>query len=127
MKRAFISFDFDHDKELRGTLVGQAQNPDSPFQIADCSVQKPFDEGWRAKVRGRIRSADLTIVICGLHTHDAKGVAAELTITREEKKPYFLLRGRPKKTCHKPRTALKSDRIYKWTWKSLKRLIAGYR
>ena len=35
MKRAFISFDFDHDEELRNALVGQAKNSDSPFRIAD--------------------------------------------------------------------------------------------
>jgi len=38
MKRAFISFDFDHDEELRNALIGQAKNPDSPFNIADWSV-----------------------------------------------------------------------------------------
>ena len=27
MKRAFISFDYDHDEELRDALVGQAQEP----------------------------------------------------------------------------------------------------
>ena len=95
MKRAFISFDFDHDEELRNALVGQAKNPDSPFQIADWSVRERFETNWREQVRHRIRRTDLTIVICGEYTHQAKGVAAELTITREERKPYFLLRGRP--------------------------------
>ena len=127
MKRAFISFDFDHDEELRNALVGQAKNPDSPFQIADWSVHERFDTNWQTQVRDRIRRTDLTIVICGEHTHTARGVAAELTITREEGKPYFLLWGRPKKTCHKPRMAHKSDKIYQWTWDTLKNLIAGYR
>ena len=127
MKRAFISFDFDHDEELRNALVGQAENPDSPFQIADWSVHEPFDANWKGKIRARIRNTDLTIVICGEHTHTARGVAAELTITREEGKPYFFLRGRPHKTCHKPLMALSSDKINKWTWENLKSLIAGYR
>ena len=127
MKRAFISFDFDHDEELRNTLVGQAKNPNSPFQIADWSVRERFETNWREQVRRRIRKTDLTIVICGEHTHQAKGVAAELTITREEGKPYFLLRGRPDKVCHKPAMALSSDKIYKWSWDNLKKLIAGQR
>lgn len=127
MKRAFISFDFDHDEELRNALVGQAKNPNSPFRIADWSVQEAFTGNWKEKVRGRIRRTDLTIVICGEHTHSAKGVAAELTITREERKPYFLLRGRPKSNCTKPDMALRSDKIYEWTWENLKRLIAGER
>ena len=127
IKRVFISFDFDHDEELRDALVGQAKNPDSPFEIADWSVHEPFDSNWKQKVRDRIYRTDLTIVICGTHTHTAKGVAAELTITQEEQKPYFLLRGRPRKTCTKPAMALKSDKIYKWTWDNLKQLIAGAR
>lgn len=127
MKRAFISFDFDHDEQLRNALVGQAKNSDSPFQIADWSLYEPFDANWKARVRDRIRKTDLTIVICGEHTHTAKGVAAELTITREENKPYFLLRGRPQKICHKPAMALSSDVMHPWTWVNLKALIAGRR
>ena len=127
MKRAFISFDFDHDEELRDALIGQVKNPDSPFNIADWSVHEPFDSNWRERVRSRIRRTDLTIVICGEHTHTASGVAAEVTITQEENKPYFLLWGRPNKTCTKPRSALSKDKIYKWTWENLKQLIAGVR
>ena len=127
MKRVFISFDFDHDEELRDALVGQAKNPDSPFEIADWSVRERIESNWKEEVRSRIRKTDLTIVICGEHTHTAKGVAAELTITQEEKKPYFLLRGRPKSTCRKPAMARKSDEIHSWTWDNLKKLIAGKR
>lgn len=126
-KRAFISFDFDHDAELRDALVGQAKNPDSPFAIADWSVQEPFAEKWKDQVRERIRKTDLTIVICGEHTHEAKGVAAELTIAQEEQKPYFLLWGRPQKVCHKPAMARRSDKVYEWTWNNLKQLIEGAR
>lgn len=124
-KRVFISFDFDHDEELRDALVAQAKNPDSPFQISDYSVREPFESRWRDKIRDRIRSTDLTIVICGEHTHTAQGVAAELTITREEQKPYFLLRGRPRRACNKPRTARRSDEIHEWKWETLKKLIGG--
>ena len=127
MERAFISFDLDHDEELRNALVGQAKNPDSPFSIADWSVHEPFDTNWRQRVRERIRRTDLTIVVCGEYTHTARGVAAELTITQEEKKPYFLLKGRPNKACTKPSSALKSDKVYKWTWQNLKLLIDGAR
>ena len=127
VKRAFISFDFDHDEELRDALVGQAKLPQSPFNIADWSVNEPFEGNWRGKVRSRIRRTDLTIVICGEHTDSARGVAAELTITREESKPYFLLRGRPNKKCTKPVQARKSDKIYKWTWDNLKLLVDGSR
>ena len=126
-KSAFISFDYDHDNDRRGDLVAQAEKSDSPFSITDWSVKEPFDEAWRKRVRDIIERTDLTIVICSQHTHTAKGVAAELSITREEDKPYFLLWGRPRQTCRKPAMARNNDKIYKWTWDNLKNLIAGHR
>lgn len=124
-KSVFISFDYDHDNDLRGNLVAQARNPESPFSITDWSVQEPIDENWRREVRDRIRRVDLMLVICGEHTHDAAGVAAEVTIAREEGTPYFLLRGRTRRTCTRPRTALRSDEMYRGTWENLRNLING--
>lgn len=48
-KRAFISFDFEHDEDLRNLLVGQSKNPDSPFEIRDCSIKKPLTGDWKAR------------------------------------------------------------------------------
>ena len=126
-KRAFISFDFDHDEDLRNLLAGQAKNPDTPFEIQDRSVKEPMTGDWKEKVRTRIRKTDLTIVICGEHTHKATGIATELSISRDENKPYFLLKGRADKTCTTPSTAGATDKIYRWTWDNLKALIAGNR
>jgi len=126
-KRTFISFDFDHDEDLRNLLVGQAKNPDSSFSILNWSIKEPLNGNWKEKVRGRIRRTDLTIVICGEWTHTATGVADELKITQEESKPYFLLWGRNGKDCTKPTSALPSDKIYSWTWDNLKLLIGGAR
>lgn len=126
-KSAFISFDYDHDNDLRGNLVAQAENPESPFSITDWSVRERISERRRQVVRDRISRADLVIVICGEHTHDAPGVTAELTIAREEGKPYFLLKGRRRKTCTRPRSALRTDVIHPWRWDTLRRLINGTR
>jgi hypothetical protein len=127
MKRAFISFDFDHDPDLRTLLAGQAKHPDSPFDFADWSVKEPMTGDWKDKVRRRICATDLAIVICGEWTHTATGVAAELRIVQEEKKPYFLLWGRSGKTCTKPTSAAASDKTYEWTWDNLKVLVGGAR
>ena len=126
-RRAFISFDYDHDEDIRVMLAGQAKNPATPFTMQNWSVKEPMTGDWKSKVRGRIRATDLTIILCGQHTHTATGVATELTITREEKKPYFLLRGRPNASCTKPTTATQSDKVYNWTWDNLKALIGGAR
>lgn len=125
--RTFISFDYDHDSDLKILLVGQSKLSDTPFEITDLSVKEPMTGDWREKVRTRIKGVDVVCVICGEYTDTAVGVSVELTIAQEEKKPYFLLNGRANKTCVKPKSALSSDKIYDWTWENLKILIGGKR
>ncbi|MBE7496037.1 MAG: TIR domain-containing protein [Verrucomicrobiaceae bacterium] len=127
MKRAFISFDYDHDEDLRNLLAGQAKHPDTPFEIKDRSIKDHLPGDWKEKVRRRMDNVDVVIVLCGEHTHTARGVADELEIAKQCRKPYFLLWGRNGATCTKPTTALATDKIYKWTWDNLKALIDGAR
>ncbi len=125
--KAFISFDYDHDMDLKTLLVGQAKNSDTPFEIADYSVKETLTGDWRKKVKEKLKLVGVVIVICGEHTDSASGVSAELEITQELGKAYFLLSGRSGKTCVKPKAAKTSDKIYKWTWDNLKALIGGSR
>ncbi len=125
--KVFISFDFDHDEDLKNLLIGQAKNDDSPFEITDMSVKEELSGDWKEKVRTRIKKVDQVVVICGEHTDTASGVAAEVKITQEEEKPYFLLWGRSDETCVKPKNAKDEDKIYKWTWDNLKNLLDGVR
>ena len=125
--RVFISFDYDHDEDLRVMLVGQAKNPDSPFDIADWSVKEEISWEWPDKVRERIKRVEQVAVICGEHTDTASGVSIEVGMAQEEEKPYFLLSGRKDKTNKKPKSAKPTDKIYDWTWENLKKLIRGAR
>jgi hypothetical protein len=125
--KVFISFDYDHDLDLKTLLVGQAKNEDTPFEITDMSVKDELSGDWKSKVRARIDKVEQVIVICGENTDTAAGVAAEVLIAREAKKSYFLLWGRSEKTCVKPKNALDSDKIYNWTWDNLKSLLKGDR
>ncbi len=126
-RRAFISFDYDHDSDLKTMLVGQARNEDSPFDIADHSIKEKLPGDWRSKARSRIKGCDVVIVVCGRHTASARGVAAELRIATEEDIEYFLLAGRADVECEKPTGVQLSDKMYKWTWQNLKALIHGRR
>ena len=126
MKRAFISFDYDSDSDLKVMLVGQSKHPNTDFEIADFSI-KEASSGWKANARTRIKGCDVVVVICGEHTNTAAGVSTELQIAQEEGTPYFLLWGRSDKSCIKPTTAKSTDKIYKWTWDNLKALVGGAR
>ena len=126
-KRIFISFDFDHDEDVKIMLAGQAKLADSPFDFIDASVKEPLTGDWKEKVRRRMDNIDVVIVLCGEHTHKANGVAAELEIAQEKSIQYFHLKAYPDKTCTMPTSANSSDKLYKWTWDNLKILINGSR
>lgn len=125
--RVFISFDYDNDVTLKSFLVGQSKRDDSPFYLADWSIKEHIDDDWKAKARTRIKAVDVVCVICGEKTDKAIGVSAEVKIAQEEKIPYFLLKGYSEAVCVKPKAALTSDKLYKWTWDNLKSLIGGGR
>jgi len=124
--RAFISFDYEHDSDLKTMLVGQARHADTPFVIADWSVKEHQTGNWKKKVRKRIRAVDVVIVLCGNHTDTATGVS-EVRVARAEGKPYFLLSGRKTGRIKKPAAARTSDKLYRLTWDNLKVLIHGRR
>lgn len=125
--KVFISFDFDHDEDLKNLFVGQAKHDDTPFEISDVSVKEALTGDWKAKVRPKIRNAEQVAVICGEYTHTATGVSAEVEIAQELGKPYFLLKGRSDKTCMKPKSAKTEDKIYRWTWENVGLLLKGNR
>lgn len=62
--RVFISFDYDHDSDLRVMLSGQGKRTDAPFAIADWSIKKE-SKTWKREARDRIRRFDVVVVICG--------------------------------------------------------------
>lgn len=125
--KVFISFDFDHDEDLKHLFVGQAKHDDTPFEISDLSVKQALLGDWKAKVRQKIINAQQVVVICGEYTHTATGINEEIKIAQELGKPYFLIKGRSNKTCSKPTAAKADDKIYTWTWENVGKLLKGGR
>lgn len=114
--RVYISFDYDHDDDLRRMLLGQAKHHDTPFSFEDWSI-KHETKGWKEDARKRIKRCDVVIVICGHYTDRAVGVSEEIEIAREEAVPYYLLQGRKSGTCRRPVGKTGSrDTINSWTW-----------
>ncbi len=125
--RVFISFDYDHDEDIKTMLVGQTKLVDSPFDFADASVKEHLTGDWKEKVKRRMQNCDQIIVLCGQYTHLATGVSEEVKIAQGLGKPYFLLIGRSDKACYKPSSAYAVDIAYTWSWPNLKALISGAR
>lgn len=121
--RVFISFDYDHDSDLRVMLSGQGKRTGAPFAIADWSI-KEESKTWKREARERIRRCDVVIVICGLYTRQAVGVSHEFAIAREEDKPVYLLKGRKKGWVRKPWGCF-WETLHPWTQENLRRMTTG--
>ena len=122
-KRVFVSFDFDNDRALRDFIIGQARNPDSPFEVQDHSLKEAAPErDWAAKARAAIARADVFIVMLGPRTRYASGVLKEVGIAQELNKPRFQIIGY--KDGSEGWAVPGGGRTYAWSWENLKRLLA---
>ena len=120
-QRLFISFDFDNDRILRGFVVGQAKNPDSPFEIEDWSMKKSAPQkNWEVEAFNRINRSDSVLVMVGASTYKARGVLKEVAMARTLKKQIFQVLGyKDGNYTAVPGAGL----IYKWNWEDLKKLF----
>ncbi len=125
IQRAFVSFDCEQDARMKDPLVEQAKRLDSPFEVFDWSIKRPW-AAWQNEARPRIVACDLVIVLCGMATHYASGVTIELPIAQEENIPYFLLSGFADGAV-KPQHTRPEDKLYSWTWGGIKALTNGTR
>lgn len=120
-KRVFVSFDYDHDLDLKNLLVGQALNPDSPFDITDNSLKETQPEAdWLANAKRAINRSEVVVVVLGGRTHSASGVKKEVKVTNDLGKPKFQL----KVQGSNPSRVEGAGVVYDWTWDNLKKLLA---
>ena len=89
-RRAFVSFDFDHDLDAKTLFVDQARNSRTPSSIVDFSARAPMPKReWVEMVRQRIASCDVVIVLVGRTMASARGVHREIDLAREVERPVF--------------------------------------
>ena len=96
----FISFDYDHDEDLRVLLSDKRSNHDTPFSFEDWSIKHETKAGRLTPESAS--KIGLVIVICGHHTQQAIGVSEEIAIARDEGVPYHLLHGRKNGWVRRP-------------------------
>lgn len=120
-KKVFISFDFDNDKRLKDSLIGQSKLEHSPFDVYDCSLKEASKEKeWEEKARKKIEQADLVIVMLGPSTHKASGVLKEIEIAKSLHKKIIQLIGY--KECNYQRIK-GAGYLYHWNWENLKKVL----
>ena len=120
-KRVFVSFDFDNDKVLKDFIIGQARNPDSPFEVIDTSLKEAAPmKTWEDKARVAISRSDLVLVMVGRYTYRAPGVLKEVRMAREEGIPIAQMIGY-RDGAYTP--VPDAGRLYQWDWENLKKLL----
>ena len=120
-KRVFASFDYDNDLALKNLLIGQARNPDSPFEVIDTSLKEAQPQAdWEAKARAAIKRSDVVVVLLGGNTYRAPGVKKEVAMANQEGKTRFQLKPQDKS----PQSVEGAGVTYNWSWDNLKKLLA---
>lgn len=117
--KIFVSYDYDHDSQLKNTLIGQSRLQESPFSISDFSLQAATPE-WPKRARAAIESCDVFVVLLGDHTHQAKGVLREVRMARHINKRRFQIR----KRGQFPTPIEGAGEVVAWRWKNLKERLA---
>ena len=120
-KRVFVSFDFDNDKVLKDSIIGQSRLQDSPFEVIDHSLKEAAPESdWEERARRAIKRSEIVLVMVGPYTHRASGVLKEVAIAREEEIKIVQVIGY-RDGDYKP--VPNAGRLYSWNWENLKTLL----
>jgi MTH538 TIR-like domain (DUF1863) len=118
--RIFVSYDFDHDRQLALLLQNQSKLPAAPFETANWSLKEAAPEAkWLLSAVARIKRCDVVLVLLGKHTHRAPGVRKEVAVARRLKKPIYQIK--PRGTVATP--VPNAGRVYLWTFDNLKVLL----
>ncbi|OGO22117.1 MAG: hypothetical protein A2Z28_08730 [Chloroflexi bacterium RBG_16_51_9] len=121
-KKVFISFDFDNDKELKDTFVGQARLQESPYSFNDFSLREAYpDDEWFSKAQKAISKCDRFIVLLGDQTCKASGVLTEVGIAAGLKKKRFQV----KPQRRDPESIPDAGEVVSWKWKNIAKKL-GY-
>jgi len=120
-KRVFVSFDFDNDKFLKESIIGQARLPDSPFDVIDTSLKEETPQAsWESKAETKIKGSDKVLVMVGPYTHRAPGVLKEIGFARKWNVPIVQVIGYKDSN---PISVPNAGPLYRWSWENLKMLL----
>ena len=117
--KVFVSYDYEHDSNLKDTFVAQSKLQDSPFSINDVSIREPTPH-WQQKARSAIEGCNVFVVLLGDHTFQARGVIREVKMAIELNKKRFQLR----KKGQWPKSLRGAGEVVVWKWMNLQKWLA---
>lgn len=122
--KIFASFDLAKDEDLLKKLVAEAKAPNAKFTVFDRSTRESLVEGAEDGLRERISKCDVLLVLCGVWTHRAPNVTADLHAAQQLHKRYYLVKGRRFSECSRPANARIHDKLFKWSPGAIDQLVS---
>lgn len=115
--RAFISFDYDNNKELKILFSGQIRNSRTPFNIEDWSSKEVLPQReWEALIHTKINCCNMLIVLVGKYTSSATGVIKEIRFAAENNVPVFGIYVQGTSILTPLPSGLSRSRMTAWEW-----------
>ncbi|MFT3911057.1 MAG: TIR domain-containing protein [Ferruginibacter sp.] len=115
--RAFISFDFDNNKNEKELFAGQAKSSRTPFNIEDWSskIHLPQSE-WEKLINEKTNKCNMLIVLVGRKTYSATGVVKEISFAKSNNVPVFGVYVGGADTSTPLPDGLPRNRTIAWEW-----------
>lgn len=122
--RAFISFDFDNNRDSKLYFIGQSKNSRTPFNIEDWSSKTHLPQNeWEEIIHAKINKCNILIVLVGRNMASATGVAKEISFAHDHNVPVFgIYVDKADSTSTLPK-GLRRDRTINWNWESIANAI----
>ena len=117
--RVFISYDYQHDVDMKNNLIRESRRSDSPFSINDVSLNEKTSD-WQQKARQAIESCDVFLVLLRENTHQARGVLREIKMAKQLNKKRFQLREKG----HNPQAISDAGEVVAWRWENLRKWLS---
>lgn len=116
--RAFVSFDFDHNLTQKNLFCGQcASSSPTPFTVEDWSSSSTLPQAeWEKKLKAKINSCHMVIVLVGKSMGSATGVAKEIGFAKDQDVPVFGVYVDGAGTSSTLPTGLARNRTIAWDW-----------
>jgi MTH538 TIR-like domain (DUF1863) len=119
--RAFISFDFDHDQQIRHLFAGQCRkNSPTPFSAQDWSSKEALPQRqWEDLISAKIEQCHFMFVLVSPTAHRAHGIAKEISMATKHRVPMIgVYIAGADETTPLPAGLSRADAVA-WEWKSI--------
>jgi len=122
--RAFISFDFDNNSPQKLYFAGQAKNSRTPFNIEDWSSKTHLpQQEWENLIKIKVNKCNFLIVLVGMQTYKATGVAKEIQFAASQNIPVFGVYVDGAGAATTLPTGLARNRTIEWNWDKIANAI----